>query len=173
MVDVPSRPPRLTGACRQARMQYKSPLLQSLQSNLRLQHLSRRTETAYIYWTKRFVRFYGLRHPLELGDTEVRRFLTHLVVERNLSAATQQQALSALLFPVPQRSGPAPRSPGASAEGAGAHHVAGGAHCGRGGAGAGIPPGHSPSGGVIAIWQRAQGNRVSTVTGQGSRSGAG
>ena len=79
-------------------MQYKSPLLQSLQSNLRLQHLSRRTEAAYVYWTKRFVRFCGLRHPSELGPTEVREFLSHLVVERNLSAATQQQALSALLF---------------------------------------------------------------------------
>lgn len=79
-------------------MQYKSPLLQSLQSNLRLQHLSRRTEAAYVYWTKRFVRFHGLRHPSELGPAEVRRFLAHLVVERNLSAATQQQALSALLF---------------------------------------------------------------------------
>jgi integron integrase len=79
-------------------MQYKSPLLQALQSNLRLQHLSRRTEAAYVYWTRRFVPFSGLRHPSELGDAEVRQFLTHLVVERNLSAATQQQALSALLF---------------------------------------------------------------------------
>ena len=79
-------------------MQYKSPLLQSLQSNLRLQHLSRRTEAAYVYWTKRFVRFCGLRHPSELGPAEVRQFLSHLVVERNLSAATQQQALGALLF---------------------------------------------------------------------------
>ncbi len=59
-------------------MQSDSPLLRSLQSNLRLQHLSRRTETAYIYWVKRFIRFCGLR--------------------RKLSAATQQQALSALLF---------------------------------------------------------------------------
>ena len=79
-------------------MQYKSPLLQSLQSNLRLQHLSRRTEDAYVYWTRRFVRFSGLRHPAELGVPDVRRFLTHLAVERKLSAATQQQALSALLF---------------------------------------------------------------------------
>ncbi len=79
-------------------MQYKSPLLQSLQANLRLQHFSRRTETAYVYWTKRFVRFCGLRHPSELGLPDVRRFLTHLVVERHLSAATQQQALGALLF---------------------------------------------------------------------------
>ena len=79
-------------------MQHKSPLLQSLQSNLRLQHLSRRTEEAYVYWTRRFVRFCGLRHPSELGPADVRRFLSHLVEERKLSASTQQQALSALLF---------------------------------------------------------------------------
>jgi integron integrase len=79
-------------------MRYKSPLLQSLQSNLRLQHLSRRTEAAYVYWTKRFIRVSGLRHPSELGASDVRQFLSHLVVDRKLSAATQQQALSALLF---------------------------------------------------------------------------
>ncbi len=82
----------------QVRMQYKSPLLQSLQSNMRLQHLSRRTEEAYVYWTRRFVRFCGVRHPSELGAADVRRFLSHLVEERKLSASTQQQALSALLF---------------------------------------------------------------------------
>jgi integrase len=64
-------------------MQYKSPLLRSLQSNLRL---------------RRFVRFCGLRHPAELDSGDVRRFLNHLVMDRNVSAATQQQALSALLF---------------------------------------------------------------------------
>ena len=79
-------------------MQYKSPLLQALQSNLRLRHMSRRTEAAYVYWTKRFVRFCGLRHPAGLGAADVRRFLSHLAVDRKLSAATQQQALSALLF---------------------------------------------------------------------------
>jgi integron integrase len=79
-------------------MQYKSPLLQSLQLNLRLQHLSRRTEVAYVYWTRRFIRFCGLRHPAQLGPEDVRRFLSHLVLQRHLSAATQQQALAALLF---------------------------------------------------------------------------
>lgn len=54
---------------KQDRMQYKSPLLHSLQSNLRLQHLSRRTEATYIYWTKRFVRFCGLRHPCAMGPS--------------------------------------------------------------------------------------------------------
>jgi hypothetical protein len=73
-------------------VQYKSPLLQALQSNLRLRHLSRRTEAAYVYWAKRFVRFCGLRHQADLGAADVRRFLRHLAVDRNLSAGTQQQA---------------------------------------------------------------------------------
>jgi site-specific recombinase XerD len=60
--------------------------------------MSRRTEEAYVYWIRRFVRFSGLRHPSELGSAEVRRFLSHLVEERHLSAATQQQALSSVLF---------------------------------------------------------------------------
>jgi site-specific recombinase XerD len=79
-------------------MQYKSPRLQALQSNLRLRHMSRRTEAAYVYWTRRFVRFAGLRHPADLGIDDVRRFLSHLAVDRKLSASTQQQALSGLLF---------------------------------------------------------------------------
>jgi integron integrase len=98
MAEAGDRRPILPDLSPAGPMQYKSPLLQSLQSNLRLQHLSRRTEAAYVYWTKRFVRFCGLRHPSDLGPTEVREFLSYLVVERNLSAATQQQALSALLF---------------------------------------------------------------------------
>ena len=53
-------------------MPYKSLLLQSLQSNLRLQHLSRSTEAAYVYWTERFIGFCGLRHPSELGPAEGR-----------------------------------------------------------------------------------------------------
>lgn len=61
-------------------VQYKSPLLQSLQSNLRLRHLSRRTEEAYVYWTRRFVRFCGLRHPSELGDAEVQRFRSSIAM---------------------------------------------------------------------------------------------
>jgi Phage integrase, N-terminal SAM-like domain len=55
-------------------VQYKSPLLQALQSNLRLRHMSRRTESAYVYRTKRFVRFCGLRHPADLGWGNAWRF---------------------------------------------------------------------------------------------------
>jgi site-specific recombinase XerD len=78
-------------------MPYKSPLLQALQSNVRLRRMSRRTEAAYVYWTRRFVRFAGVRHPADLGIDDVRRFLSHLAVDRKLSASTQRQALSGLL----------------------------------------------------------------------------
>jgi len=65
---------------------------------LRLRHYSPRTEEAYVHWVRRFVRFCGLRHPRELGTAEVTRFLSSLAVERHVSASTQNQALSALLF---------------------------------------------------------------------------
>lgn len=57
-----------------------------------------RTETAYTGWIRRFIRFHGVRHPAELGKGEVEAFLSALAVEREVSAATQNQALSALLF---------------------------------------------------------------------------
>jgi len=65
---------------------------------LRVRHYSPRTEAAYAAWIRRFIAFNGMRHPAELGATEVRAFLTMLAVERNVSASTQNQAFSALLF---------------------------------------------------------------------------
>jgi len=65
---------------------------------LRRRHYSHRTEKSYIDWMSRFVRFHGRRAPEEMGAREVVAFLTHLAVERRVSAATQRQALSALLF---------------------------------------------------------------------------
>jgi len=73
-------------------------LLEQVRAELRLRHYSIRTERAYVQWIIRFVRFHGLRHPSELGHREVTQFLTHLAVEDSVAAATQQQALSALLF---------------------------------------------------------------------------
>jgi integron integrase len=70
----------------------------AVRQKLRLGHFSRRTEAAYVGWIKRFIRFHGLRHPVELGEGEVVAFLTHLAVERRVAPATQTQALSALLF---------------------------------------------------------------------------
>jgi len=73
-------------------------LLDQIRAAIRTRHYSRRTERAYVAWVRRFVRFHGLRHPDELGGPEVTAFLSHLAVEARVSASTQNQALSALLF---------------------------------------------------------------------------
>jgi len=49
-------------------------------------------------WVKRFIYFHNVRHPAEMAESEINAFLTHLAVERHVSASTQNQALSALLF---------------------------------------------------------------------------
>lgn len=65
---------------------------------MRLRHYSYRTEQQYVGWIRRFILFHGKRHPQELGGPEVEAFLTDLAVERHVAAATQAQALAALLF---------------------------------------------------------------------------
>ena len=65
---------------------------------MRFKHYSVRTEESYVAWYRRFVRFHGLQHPETMGAAEVERFLTDLAVNRNVVAATQNQALNALAF---------------------------------------------------------------------------
>ena len=73
-------------------------LLDQLRHQIRRRHYSIRTEDAYVYWARWFIRFHGLRHPRDMGASEVEAFLTSLAVERKVSASTQNQALSAILF---------------------------------------------------------------------------
>ena len=73
-------------------------LLDRLRHCIRTLHYSYRTEQAYVDWARRFILFHGKRHPQELGALEVGAFLSHLAVERHVSASTQTQARSALLF---------------------------------------------------------------------------
>jgi integron integrase len=73
-------------------------LLDRVRAVLRRKHYSIRTEEAYVGWVKRFVLFHGKRHPRELGLPEVEAFLTDLATTQKVSASTQNQALSALLF---------------------------------------------------------------------------
>lgn len=73
-------------------------LLDLVRGALRTEHYSPRTEEAYLHWIRRFVHFAGLRHPRELGAPDVERFLTHLAVDGRVAAATQNQALAAILF---------------------------------------------------------------------------
>ena len=72
-------------------------LLERVRQAIRIRHYSRRTEQAYIAWIRRFIVFHGKRHPRELGEREVTAFVSHLA-ERGVSASTQNQALSAILF---------------------------------------------------------------------------
>ena len=69
-----------------------------VRERLRLRHYSLRTEKSYIWWMRRYIRFCGGRHPRGLGAAEITTFLTHLAVDMQVSASTQNQALQALLF---------------------------------------------------------------------------
>jgi integron integrase len=76
----------------------KPRLMDVAREAIRRRHYSDRTEETYLHWMKRYILFSGKRHPRELGAPEVTAFLNHLAVERRVSAATQNQALAALLF---------------------------------------------------------------------------
>lgn len=73
-------------------------LLDQVVARLRVKHYSLRTEKTYVDWIKRYIWFHGKRHPQEMGASEVEAFLSDLAVERTVSASTQNQAKSALLF---------------------------------------------------------------------------
>ena len=76
-----------------------SRLLDQVRERARYLHFSLRTEQAYVYWIRAFVRYHGCRaHPSEMGAAEVEAFLTWLAAERGVAASTHGQALSALLF---------------------------------------------------------------------------
>jgi site-specific recombinase XerD len=73
-------------------------LLDQVSDIARFRHLSLRTEETYRNWIKRYILFHGKRHPRDLDAAAVRAYLTHLAVNENVSAATQNQAFNALLF---------------------------------------------------------------------------
>lgn len=76
----------------------KLKLLDQVRQVLRLKHYSYETEKAYVHWVKRFILHYGKRHPAEMGKEDVEAFLVYLAADQHVSASTQNQALSALLF---------------------------------------------------------------------------
>jgi integron integrase len=71
---------------------------ETVRNALRTQHYAYRTEKTYMHWIKKYVRFIKPVHPRDAGADGVKRFLTHLAVERNVNFGTQNQALAALLF---------------------------------------------------------------------------
>ncbi len=64
-------------------------LCRSVRDAIRLKHYSIRTEQAYVNWIKRYIHFHNVRHPAEMGAPQVQAFLTHLAVEGNVAASTQ------------------------------------------------------------------------------------
>jgi integron integrase len=76
----------------------KPRLLDQVRQAIRARHYSRRTEKAYIGWIRRYIFFHGKRHPAELGAPEIARFLGGLAMSHRVSASTQNQAFSALIF---------------------------------------------------------------------------
>ena len=77
---------------------HRPKLLDQVREAIRMRHYSVRTEEAYVGWIKRFILFHGKRHPLEMGEDEITRFLSALAVHGHVSASTQNQALCALVF---------------------------------------------------------------------------
>ena len=79
-------------------MDARPRLLDRVRDQLRTLHYSYRTEQQYLFWVRRFILYHGKRHPSEMAAREVESFLTHLAVDRRVSASTQNQALAAILF---------------------------------------------------------------------------
>ena len=73
-------------------------LMDRMREQLRSRHYSRRTEQAYCLWVRRFIVFHGGRHPADMDEVQINEFLTHLAVDERVSASTQNQALSGILF---------------------------------------------------------------------------
>ncbi len=73
-------------------------LLDQVRDTLRVRHYAFRTEKSYINWIKRYILFHNKRHPSEMAEPEVEAFLTHLAVDEKVTASTQNQAFSAILF---------------------------------------------------------------------------
>ncbi len=83
LAELNSKPPRL---------------MDRVRGTIKLKHYSKRTEKAYVNWILRYIRFHHRKHPRNMGKKEVESFLTELAVKRGVSASTQNQALSAILF---------------------------------------------------------------------------
>ena len=73
-------------------------LLDRVRAAARVRNMALRTEQAYVDWIRRFILFHGKRHPDEMGAEEVAAFLSHLAIDRNVAASTQNQAKAALIF---------------------------------------------------------------------------
>lgn len=75
-----------------------SRLMDQVRETLRFYHYAYNTEKSYVEWILKFIRFSGKKHPREMGKFEIERFLSHLAVNRDVAASTQNQAFNAIMF---------------------------------------------------------------------------
>lgn len=73
-------------------------LLDVAREKMRVRHMAYRTELVYLQWMRRYIRFHRNQHPRDVGAAGLEAFLSHLAIERKVSASTQNQAMQALLF---------------------------------------------------------------------------
>ena len=73
-------------------------LLDQVRDVIRKKYYSIRTEQAYVDWIKRYILFHQKRHPKDMGENEIARFISFLATEKNVAASTQNQALNAIVF---------------------------------------------------------------------------
>lgn len=97
-VPLTSRAPQTAARLGPSASPPKPKLLDQVRQALRSRHYSARTEEAYVHWIRRFIFFHGKRHRADMGELEINAFLAHLALKEHVSASTQNQALSALLF---------------------------------------------------------------------------
>jgi integron integrase len=73
-------------------------LKDTVRDALRTHHYAYKTEKTYLHWIMQYAQYLKPTHPREAGADGVKRFMTHLAVDRQVSASTKNQALAALLF---------------------------------------------------------------------------
>lgn len=73
-------------------------LTQQFKAQIRVEHLSPKTEKAYLYWIKKYIYFNRLIHPKDLNETHIRKFIEYLAVKEKVAKSTQNVALAALFF---------------------------------------------------------------------------
>ena len=73
-------------------------LLDKLKSTMILRHMSPRTREAYAFWIKHFILYHNKRHPLEMSEPEIQKYLSYLAQQRKVAASTQNLALNAVVF---------------------------------------------------------------------------
>ena len=76
----------------------ESRLMEKVRIELRSKHYSRKTESAYTNWIKRFIHFHNKHHPKDMGAEEFKALINNLAINHHVSSATQNQALQGILY---------------------------------------------------------------------------